>query len=133
MLNAHAAFSKRISRTVLSSSFEIRPLLSTLYLKVSLMRTRNPRARRQIQKAKGDLLAQKWMTNLLAFILILLIVAFAILSIPAVKKQIVDFVRVLRYGKEQKPKRPEIRLENPFHIFKFSLRGNSHAYRLDTL
>ena len=45
MLNAHAAFSKRISRTVLSSSFEIRPLLSTLYLKVSLMRTRNPQGK----------------------------------------------------------------------------------------
>ena len=97
------------------------------------MRTRNSRAKRQIQKAKGDLLAQKWMTNLLALILIVLIVAFVILSIPAVKKQIVDFVRVLRYGKEQKQKRPEIRLENPFHIFKFLLRGNSHAYQLDTL
>lgn len=133
MHRRHAA--DEFQKNVLSSSFEIRPLLFTLYLKVSLMRTRNSRARRQIQKAKGDLLAQKWMTNLLALILIVLIIAFVILSIPAVKKQIVDFVRVLRYGKEQKqkPKRPEIRLENPFHIFKFLLRGNSHAYQLDTL
>ncbi len=98
------------------------------------MRTRNPRARRQIQKAKGDLLAQKWMTNLLALILILLIVVFVILSIPSVKKQIVEFVRVLRFGKEEKkPERPKIRLENPFQFFIFSLRGNSHAYQMDTL
>ncbi len=95
------------------------------------MRTQNLRAKRQIQKAKGDLLAQKWMTNVLALILILLIVAFVILSIPAVKKQIVDFVRVLRYGREKKPGPPKvapIRLQNPFQIFIFSLRGNWHAY-----
>ncbi len=94
------------------------------------MRTRNLKAKRQIQKAKGDLLAQKWMTNLLAFILILLIIAFVVLSIPAVKKQIVDFVRVLRYGKEKKPQRPQvspIRLQIPLQFFMFSPRGNWHA------
>lgn len=99
------------------------------------MRTRNLKAKRQLQKTKGDLLAQKWMTNLLALILILLIVAFVILSIPAVKKQIVEFIRVLLYGREKKPKRPQvapIRLQNPFQIFIFSLRGNWHAYQMDT-
>ncbi len=95
------------------------------------MRTRNLKAKRQIQKAKGDLLAQKWMTNLLAFILILLIVAFVILSIPAVKKQIVNFARIILYGREKKPQRPQVapvRLQNPFHFFIFALQGNSHVY-----
>ncbi|MDE0317324.1 MAG: hypothetical protein OXM61_20795 [Candidatus Poribacteria bacterium] len=95
------------------------------------MRTRNLKAKRQIQKAKGDLLAQKWMTNLLACILILLIVAFVILSIPAVKKQIVNFARIMLYGREQKPQRPQVapvRLQNPFHFFIFALQGNSHVY-----
>ena len=87
------------------------------------MRTRNSRVRPHLQKAKGDLLAQKWMTNLLAFILILLIIVFVILSIPSVKNQIVDFMQVLRFGKEQKPKRPQvapIRNQSPFQIFIFS-------------
>lgn len=97
------------------------------------MRTRNSSVRRQIQKEKGDLLSQKWMTNLLALILILLIVAFVVLSIPSVKKHIVEFIRVLRYGKEQKPKRPTVapsRLENPFLIPMFFLKGGIHAYQM---
>lgn len=106
-------------------------LLHLSYFKVSPMRTRNLKAKRQIQKAKGDLLAQKWMTNLLAFILILLIVAFVILSIPAVKKQIVNFARIMLYGREKKPQRPQVapvRLQNPLHFFIFALQGNSHVY-----
>lgn len=98
------------------------------------MRTRNLKAGRQIQKAKGDLLAQKWMTNLLAFILLLLIIAFVILSIPAVKKQIVEFVRILLYGREQKPKRPTappIRFHNPFNILIFSQEGNLDVHQMD--
>lgn len=98
------------------------------------MRTRNLKARRQIQKAKGDLLAQKWMTNLLAFILILLIIAFVILSIPAVKKYIVNFFRVILYGKEKKPERPTVapvRIHNPFQIFIFSIKGILYAYQMD--
>lgn len=100
------------------------------------MRTRNSKVRQHPQKVKGDLFAQKWMTNLLAFILILLIIVFAILSIPSVKNQIVDFVRVLRFGKEQKPKRPQvapIRNQSSFQIFIFSLKGNLHAYQMGTL
>ena len=100
------------------------------------MRTQSSRARRQIQKVKGDLLAQKWMTNLLAFILIVLIIAFVVLSIPAVKKQIINFVRVLLYGREKKPERPQIapiRLDNPLqNFFKFSLKGGWHVYQMDT-
>ena len=115
------------------SIFEIRPY-PLFYFKVSQMRTRNLKARRQIQKAKGDLLAQKWMTNLLAFILILLIIAFVILSIPAVKKYIVNFFRVILYGKEQKPERPTVapvRIHNPFQISIFSIKGNLYAYQMD--
>ena len=97
------------------------------------MRTRNPRVKRQLQKAKGDLLAQKWMTNLLAFILILLIVALVVLSYPPVKNQIVDFVRVLRFGKEKAPERPQINHYNPFNLFQFTLKGNLYEYQMDTL
>ncbi len=101
------------------------------------MRTRNTSVRRQIEKEKGDILAQKWMTNLLALILILLIIAFVVLSIPSVKKHIVEFVRVLRYGKEQKPERPRVapsRLQNPFSIPMFLFQGDDiHAYRLGAL
>ncbi len=104
---------------------------------VTLMRTRNTSAKRQIQKEKGDLLAQKWMTNLLALILVLLVIAFIVLSIPAVKKHIVEFVRVLRYGREQKPERPKIapsRLQNPFSIPMFLLKGDDiHAYQWGAL
>lgn len=101
------------------------------------MRTRNSRVRRQIQAEKGDLLSQKWMTNLLALILIFLIVAFVVLSIPSVKKHIVEFVRVLRYGKEQQPERPRInpsRLQNPFSIPLFLLNGDDiNAYQTGAL
>ena len=100
------------------------------------MKTQNSRAKQQIQKAKGDLLAQKWMTNLLAFMLIVLIIIFVVLSIPAVKKQIINFVRILFYGKEKKPERPQvapIRMHSPLHFLKFSLRGNWHAYQMDIL
>lgn len=96
------------------------------------MRTRNLKAKRQIQKAKGDLLAQKWMTNLLAFILIVLIVAFVVLSIPSVKNHIVDFVRVLRFGKEKEPERPQINHYNPFNLFEFTLKGNLYVYQMGT-
>ncbi len=101
------------------------------------MTTRNSRVRRQIQAEKGDLLSQKWMTNLLAIILILLIVAFVVLSIPSVKKQIVEFIRVLRYGKEKEIERPKInpsRLQNPFPIPFFLLKGDDiHAYQTGAL
>ena len=97
------------------------------------MRTPNPRVKRQIQKAKGDLLAQKWMTNLLACILILLIVAFVVLSIPSVKNQIVDFVRVLRFGKEKAPERPQINHHNPFNLFEFTLKGNLYADQMEKM
>ena len=96
------------------------------------MRTRNPRVRRQIQKEKGDLLAQKWMTNLLAFILIILIILFVVLSLPSVNKYIIDFFRVLRFGREQQPLRPQVKPINPFQFF-FILKGNIHAYQMDTL
>ena len=101
------------------------------------MRTRNPRVRQQIQAEKGDLLAQKWMTKLLAIVLIFLIVAFVVLSIPSVKKYIVEFIRVLRYGKEQKPERPRIapgRLQNPFSIPMFLIKGDDiHAHQTSAL
>ncbi len=96
------------------------------------MRTRTPRIRRRIQKEKGDLLAQKWMTNLLASILIILIIVFVVLSIPSVKKYIIDFFRVLRFGKEQQPQRPQIKPINPFQFF-FKFKGNIYAYQMDTL
>lgn len=96
------------------------------------MRTRNPRLRRQIQKSKGDLLAQKWMTNLLAFILIVLIILFVVLSIPSVKKYIIDFIRIMRFGREQEPRRPQVRMLNPFLMI-FTFKGNIHAYQMDTL
>ncbi len=72
------------------------------------MRNRNTKVRRQIQLNKGDLLSQKWMTNLLTIILLILIIAFITLSIPSVKKQVVNFVRVLLYGKEKRPERPKV-------------------------
>lgn len=112
---------------------DIRPL-STL-LGGGLMRTRNLRTKRHIQKVKGDLLAQKWMTNLLTFILILLIFTFITLSIPSVKNHVVNFVRVLLYGKEQAPQRPNIapvRLHNPFQ-FNILSRGNLNAYPMEKL
>ncbi len=96
------------------------------------MRTRNPRVRRQIQKEKGDLLAQKWMTNLLAFILIVMIILFVVLSIPSVKKYIIDFFRVLRFGRERQPQRPQVKPMNPFQLF-FIIKGNFYAYQMDTL
>ena len=101
------------------------------------MRTRNARVRRKIQAEKGDLLSQKWMTHLLALILIFLIIAFVVLSIPSVKMYIVDFIRVLRHGKEQELERPRInpnRLQNPFAIPFFLLKGDDiDAYQTNTL
>lgn len=96
------------------------------------MRTRNPRVRRQIQKEKGDLLAQKWMTNLLAFILIVLIIAFVVLSIPSVKKHIIEFFRVLRFGREEVPQPPQLKHINPFQLI-FDLKGRIYANQMDTL
>lgn len=72
------------------------------------MRKRNTKVRRQIKLTKGDLLSQKWMTNLLTIILLILIIAFITLSIPSIKKQVVNFVRVLLYGKEKSPERPTV-------------------------
>lgn len=80
------------------------------------MRNRNTKVRREIQLKKGDLLSQKWMTNLLTIILLILIIAFITLSIPSVKKHVVNFVRVLMYGKEKRPERPRVapvRMYNP--------------------
>lgn len=97
------------------------------------MRTRISNAKREIQQSKGDILSQKWMTNLLAFILIFLIVVFVILSIPAVKRQIVNLIRILLYGKEQKPERPKVSPVgqlNPLKKPPFSIKGNCHEYQL---
>lgn len=90
------------------------------------MRNRQTNVRRQIQVKKGDLLSQKWMTNLLTIILLILIIAFITLSIPAVKKQVVNFVRVLLYGKEKSPERPTVapvRMYNPLQLNIDFLRG----------
>ncbi len=100
---------------------------------VNIMRTRIANAKSDVQKSKRDILAEKWMTNLLAFILILLIVVFVILSIPAVKNQIVNLIRVILYGKEQKPERPEVSPVgqlNPLRTPSFSIKGNCNAYQL---
>ena len=92
----------------------------------ALMRSRNRKVRRQLQLTKGDLLSQKWMTNLLTIILLILIIAFITLSIPSVKKQVVNFVRVLLYGKEKRPERPTVapvRLHNALELNIDFLRG----------
>ncbi len=97
------------------------------------MRTRISNAKREVEHAKSDILAQKWMTNLLAFILILLIIVFVILSIPAVKRQIVHLIRILLYGKEQKPERPKVSPVgqlNPLLNPSFSINGNCNEYQL---
>ncbi len=70
------------------------------------MRTRLSR-RRQIQKAKGDLLDQKWLTYFLVIILVLLIVTFVVLSSPAYKKQFIESVKTVFYGKKQKARCPQ--------------------------
>lgn len=90
------------------------------------MRNRNTKVRRQIQLTKGDLLSQKWVTNLLTIILLILIIAFITLSIPSVKKQVVNFVRVLLFGKEKRPERPKVapvRLHIPLQLNIDLLRG----------
>ncbi len=90
------------------------------------MRNRNRKVRRQFQLTKGDLLSQKWMTNLLTIILLILIIAFITLSIPSVKKQVVNFVKVLLYGKEKRPERPTVapvRLHNALELNIDFLRG----------
>ncbi|MCG9128678.1 hypothetical protein JT359_13860 [Candidatus Poribacteria bacterium] len=90
------------------------------------MRNRNTRVRRHLQLNKGDLLSQKWMTNLLTIVLLILIIAFITLSIPSIKKQVVNFVRVLLYGKEKGPARPKVapvRLYNPLPLNLNFLQG----------
>ena len=56
---------------------------------------------------KGDLLDQKWLTYFLAIVLILLVLVFVVLSSPTYKRYIVDTVKSVFYGKEQKAPRPK--------------------------
>lgn len=64
-------------------------------------------SKRRIQKAKGDLLDQKWMTYFLAAVLILLIAVFVVLSSPEYKKWVVDTARSVFYGtRKQEAPRP---------------------------
>ena len=68
------------------------------------------RARRNTTKHtlnKGDLLDQKWVTYFLAIVLILLVLVFVVLSSPTYKRYVVDTVKSVFYGKEQKAPRPK--------------------------
>ena len=92
---------------------------------VNHMRTRNRNAKRRIKEAKGDMLSQKWMTRFLAFIFILLVVVFATLSIPSVKKQVVTYAKILFYGKDstpepQRPRASRVRYQPPSHSFQIN-------------
>lgn len=74
-------------------------------------------SKRRIQKARGDLLDQKWMTYFLAAVLILLIAVFVVLSSPEYKAWVVDTARSLFYGTRKRevprPRAAPARLENP--------------------
>ncbi|MYA72714.1 hypothetical protein F4009_16490 [Candidatus Poribacteria bacterium] len=68
------------------------------------------RARRSTTKHtlnKGDLLDQKWLTYFLAIVLILLVLVFVVLLSPTYKRYVVDTVKSVFYGKEQKAPRPK--------------------------
>ena len=56
---------------------------------------------------KGDLLDQKWLTYFLAIVLILLVLIFVVLLTPTYKRYVVDTVKSVFYGKQQKAPRPK--------------------------
>ena len=56
---------------------------------------------------KGDLLDQKWLTYFLAIVLILLVLVFVVLLTPAYKRYVVDTVKSVFYGKQEKAPRPK--------------------------
>ena len=68
------------------------------------------KARRNLTKYafdKGDLLDQKWLTYLLAVVLILLVLVFVILLSPTYKRYVVDTVKSVFYGGKQTAPRPK--------------------------
>lgn len=56
---------------------------------------------------KGDLLDQKWLTYLLAIVLILLVLVFVVLLSPTYKRYVVDTVKSVFYGGKQTAPRPK--------------------------
>lgn len=56
---------------------------------------------------KGDLLDQRWLTYLLAIVLILLVLVFVVLLTPEYKQYVVDTVRSIFYGGKQEAPRPK--------------------------
>ncbi|MDE0018188.1 MAG: hypothetical protein OXU51_18545 [Candidatus Poribacteria bacterium] len=69
------------------------------------MRTRRNTTKHALEK--GDLLDQKWLTYFLAIVLILLVLVFVVLLSPTYKRYVVDTVKSVFYGKEQKAPRPK--------------------------
>ncbi len=69
------------------------------------MRTRRNTTKHALNK--GDLLDQKWLTYLLAIVLILLVLVFVVLLTPKYKQYVVDTVRSVFYGTKQKAPRPK--------------------------
>lgn len=68
------------------------------------------KARRNLTKYafdKGDLLDQKWLTYLLAVVLILLVLVFVVLLSPTYKRYVVDTVKSVFYGGKQTAPRPK--------------------------
>ncbi len=68
------------------------------------------KARRNLTKYafdKGDLLDQKWLTYLLAIVLIFLVLVFVILLSPTYKRYVVDTVKSVFYGGKQTAPRPK--------------------------
>lgn len=65
---------------------------------------------------KADLLDQKWVTYLLAIVLILLVLVFVVLLSPTYKQYIVDTAKSVFYGRKQKVPRPKaapVNFQNP--------------------
>ena len=68
------------------------------------------KSRRNIAKHtfnKGDLLDQRWLTYFLAIVLIVLVLVFVVLLSPTYKRYVVDTVKSVFYGKQQKARRPK--------------------------
>ena len=68
------------------------------------------RSRRNLTKHafdKGDLLDQRWLTYLLAVVLILLVLVFVVLLSPTYKRYVVDTVKSVFYGGKQTAPRPK--------------------------